>query len=475
MLEPLPPGAWAVAHAEHLLQRAGFGGTPGEIRAFHALGLPRAVAALFSADAPQRPPPDWTRNGTGMTPRKMVRMVAGPEPQRDLIRQARKEEHEHLMELRSWWLGRMLERRRPLLEKMTLFWHGHFATSNEKVQNAWKMWRQNETLRACALGSFREMLRAISRDPAMIRWLDLGLSTATAPNENFARELMELFTLGEGHYTEQDIKQAARAFTGYRTTGDGQTFFLARRAHDYGPKTFMGRTGNFNGDDILDIILAQPRSAEFLARRIWEFFVAENPRPEQLQAAASVLRVANYDIPPLLRAIFQSRDFYDPRVMRGQIKSPVAWLVSSCIALGSSLPEQPALDFLLTQLGQLPFAPPNVRGWEGGRTWISSSTLMLRYNLSGWLAGVRELGTNLPRRVPQPKPATIVDAIPGSLRTQPEPLADALVLHLFGMARLPRMRQLALEMISEMPLPISDRNIRTLCQRLMSSPDFQLT
>jgi uncharacterized protein (DUF1800 family) len=474
MLEPLPPVLWSVDHAGHLLGRAGFGGTPGQIRAFHALGLPRAVDALFAANAPQRPPPDWTRDDAPARPRMAFRMADSSETKREVVMQLREQERDHIMELRSWWLGRMREGRRPLLEKMTLFWHGHFATSIEKVHSAWMMWRQNETLREHALGGFRDMLRAISRDPAMMRWLDLDRSSAGAPNENFARELLELFTLGEGHYTEQDIKQAARAFTGYRTTPDGKMFFFARRKHDFGSKTFMGRAGDFDGDGILEIVLSQPQCATFLARRLWEFFVSENPQPAVLQAAATILRNSDYAVRPLLSTIFQSQEFYSPRVMHAQIKSPIAWLASSCTALETELPAQPALDFILSRLGQLPFAPPNVRGWEGGRAWISSSTLMLRYNLSGWLAGIDTREASL-RGQGLRATVDMRRVIPESLRSQPPALADALVFQFFGAQRLPRARERALEEISRMPLPVSDAAARVLCQKLMSTPDFQLS
>ena len=477
MLAPLAPTSWSIDHAAHLLGRAGFGGTPEQIRALHQLGLQGAVDSLLSSGVPQIPAPAWTQDPTPARKELTMSMQAGmtDEQKRELFKETLQLEHRHILELRSWWLERMRQNRRPLLEKMTLFWHGHFATSVEKVKSAWLMWQQNETLRAYALGSFREMLRAMTRDPAMIRWLDLGKSRRGEPNENFAREAMELFTLGEGHYTEDDVREGARAFTGHRIDPETQEFVFVRQAHDYGLKKFLGRTGNFNADDAVDIILAQPQCARFIAKRVWEFLAYENPEPSVLEAAATAFREGSYEVKPLLHAIFTSQAFYSPQAMRTQIKSPVDWLVNSCIALDCGLPAQPALDFMLTRLGQLPFAPPNVRGWEGGKSWISSSTLVLRYNLAGMLVGSRDPDARRFEKTQSGSAANMQKVAPESLRNQPEPLAEALVFRLFGTPLLPRMLEKARGAIAESPMPISDADARTISQKLMSTPDFQLT
>jgi uncharacterized protein (DUF1800 family) len=477
MLAPLDPSAWSLDHAAHLLNRAGFGGPPDQIRALHQLGLPRAVEALFNGSGPQIPAPEWTAVPTTARKEMMMNMQAGMDgqQQRELFKEAAQMEHRHVQELRSWWLERMREGRNPLLEKMTLFWHGHFATSIVKVKSAWLMWQQNETLRAYALGSFGEMLRAMTRDPAMIRWLDLGKSKSGEPNENFAREVLELFTLGEGHYTETDIKEAARAFTGHRIDPETQEFVFTRKVHDYGEKRFLGRSGNFNADDIAAIVLTQNQCSRFITQRVWEFLAYEKPELPVLDGAAAVFRESGHEIKPLLRAIFQSQAFYSKRAVRTQIKGPVDWLVNACIALGSNLPEQPALDFMLTRLGQLPFAPPNVRGWEGGKSWISSSTLVLRYNLAGYLAGSNDPQA---RRLAGPRLRGTVDTrkvAPEPMRNKPATLADAMVFRLFGTPQLPRMQQHAREVIALTPQPVSDTDVRMICQKLMSTPDFQLT
>lgn len=478
MLAPLDSDSWTLEHAAHLLNRAGFGGAPARIRDLHAQGLPRAVDELLNRRAPQLSPPEWAQ-GPVQT-RRQAFMEAGSldvadQEKRLLNKEFMRGQRRQITELRVWWLERMRQSRDPLLEKMTLFWHGHFATSFVKVNIAWDMWRQNETLRSYALGNFEEMLRAMTRDPAMIRWLDLDKSKDGRPNENFAREVLELFTLGEGHYTEQDIKEAARAFTGHRVDPDTQEFFFARRVHDSGEKAFLGQHGDFNADDIARIILAQPQCPRFLARRIWEFFAYENPEPAILDAAAETLRRSDCEMKPLLRAIFTSRAFYSPRALRTQIKSPVDWIVSACIALDASIPRQPALDLLLARLGQLPFEPPNVRGWEGGKSWISSSTLVLRYNLAGWLLGNRDPDTRKLVSYRQKPTADMQAVAPDALRKQPDALADAMVFRLFGTPQLPRMQQRARESLRAIQPPIADADVRGVCQRLMSTPDYQLT
>lgn len=270
---------------------------------------------------------------------------------------------------------------------MTLFWHGHFTTGVEKVRLTYFIWQQNQMFRANALENFRSLTKEVSRDTAMMRYLDLIESKKGVPNENFARELMELFMLGEGVcYTEDDVRDAARAFTGYRVDPSRGTFALLKRQFDSHNKTFMNRTGPFDGDDVIDIILEQPECASFITKKIWSFFASENPFPAIIQSLAMAFRTSHFDIRNLLREIFLSEAFYDPKVIRSQIKSPVQWIVQTVRVLESPLPPAPIVDAALKQLGQVLFAPPNVKGWEGGRAWINSSTLLFRYNLAGYLA-----------------------------------------------------------------------------------------
>jgi uncharacterized protein (DUF1800 family) len=448
------------------------------MRAFHALGLDAAIGQLLSARDRDLGPPGWTRNPEDALPAMRMTMMGGDkdhEALRAMRRAAAQEENARIRELRRWWLERMRSGSQPLVEKMTLFWHGHFATSIIKVKSSWMMWRQNQTFRENALGGVGEILQATTRDPAMIRWLDLARSRAGAPNENFAREVMELFALGVGNYSEDDVKAAARAFTGHRINPATMEFAFSRRLHDDGEKTFLGRTGRFDGDDIIGIILEQPACSRFLAGRIWEFFVYEDPSPATVEAAAFVLRSSGYQVRPLLAAIFRSREFYSKPAMRTHIKSPVEWLVQTCVALETDLPESPALDNMLEQMGQSLFAPPNVRGWEGGRSWISSSTLVLRYNLAGYLVGSNDPAA---KRLFKPRLHALVDPdrlAPRDLRSQPAALAESLTFRFFGTAQPGRLRDRTREELANAGQPLKDRAVRKVVSRLLSSPDFQLS
>jgi hypothetical protein len=274
----------------------------------------------------------------------------------------------------------MRETPRPLQEKLTLFWHGHFATSVQKVKLAPLMARQNNLFRRLAHGSFRQLLLEIGRDPAMLIWLDGSQSRKDAPNENYARELLELFTLGEGHYTEDDIRAAARAYTGWTVHPLRMEALFVKNNHDRGRKTFLGASGNFDDEAIIDRILLHPQCARWITGKLWAFFAYERPEPALLDALAAAFTRADFQIKPLLHQMFRSAAFYSPRAVMTQIKSPVQWLLDLQGSLGlHHLPDQ-ALFQLLVQLGQNLFEPPSVKGWDGGRAWINTTTLLLRQN-----------------------------------------------------------------------------------------------
>ncbi|HWB04596.1 MAG TPA: DUF1800 domain-containing protein [Verrucomicrobiales bacterium] len=399
MLPPADPSLWTREAAAHLLNRAGFGGTPAEIEKLHALGREKAVDSLIDgAEDPSRfPLPEWTKPEARMElAREMAdvrRSAAGAknEPdaaqkRRQMVQMAQRRQAEQALELIGWWFNRMSATSWPLREKMTLFWHGHFATSLQKVRQTVLMQQQNELFRSHALGSFRDLTKAIVQDPAMMIYLDTNNSNKAHPNENFARELMELFTLGEGRYSEEDIKESARAFTGYRFR---PLFENASRfapfQHDNGEKTFFGQKGRFKGDDIVDIIFQQPHCAPFITAKLWRYFVSDNPPDEsQGKALAETLTKAEWKLGPFLRTLFNSAAFYDAKVMRSQIKSPLQFLVQMQKQLEVSGNIPPVLLLgAMQQLGQIPFRPPNVAGWEGGRAWINTSTLLARYNIAG--------------------------------------------------------------------------------------------
>src|SRR5690242_14079129 len=285
-----------------------------------------------------------------------------------------------MMELRGWWLERMARGPRPFQEKMVLFWHGHFATSVEKVRNPYFMWRQNELFRRLATGNWQQLLSETGKDPAMLIWLDQARSRKDHANENFAREVMELFALGEGHYTEKDVTEGARALTGWSLDMNDEKFIYRPRIHDDGVKTFLGQSGNFDGDDIIRIIVSQPQSARFITAKIWNYFAGQMPSEDLNAELAASLRAHGNNFKPFLREMFRSENFYADYIIRNQVKSPVQWLVGSVRMLENDLPPTIVCWGMLRQLGQDIFAPPNVKGWDGGITWITTNTLLTRYN-----------------------------------------------------------------------------------------------
>ncbi len=320
--------------ARHLLSRSTFGATPAEIRAVAAMDYDAAVDQLLAT---------WHGNALTMPPA----WSGLPE--------------EQARALCNWWIAEMLQTDQPLVERMALFWHSHFTSALSKVRSASLLYRQNALFRREAFGNFARLLKAVARDPAMLIYLDGAQSVARQPNENFARELLELFTLGEGHYSEADVKNAARAFAG-----------------DGGRKIFLGRTGYLDGDGILDIVLGHPRTAERVCEKLWWEFVSLQPDPVEIARLAAILRDGGYEMKPVLKAMFLSPAFRDPANRGTLIKSPVEMLVGSVHLLGLPVPDKTPIARMLQDLGQLPFYPPNVKGWPGGESWITSYTLLLR-------------------------------------------------------------------------------------------------
>lgn len=382
--------------AAHLLNRAGFGGTEQEIDQVLKLGPARAVEWLLDfpdttaarqhvGDIPDLSP---IQGDYPQTYRQRALLVRGKtkEQRQEIEQTLRRRNVEALRNISAWWLKRMAYGPHPLQEKLTLFWHGHFTTSAREERSALLMWNQNETLRQYAAGNFRTFLHAISRDPAMLDYLNNTQNRKQHANENYGREVMELFTLGLGNYTEEDVRQNARAFTGW--THDGVAYVFRRNWHDFGTKTFLGRTGNFNGDDTLEIILQQPACAPFMASAIYRYFTTEaRLEPALVGALGQILRGSNYQLRPLLGTIFRSRGFYSPSMIGAQIKSPVQLLIGTIRMLNLDMPPDRLMMGALGQMGQMPLNPPNVKGWPGGRVWISTSTLFIRYNTCLYLAG----------------------------------------------------------------------------------------
>ena len=463
----LPPNKWTLEAAAHLLNRAGFGGTPKEIKSLHSLGLLKAVDALIYAEeeADLFPPPEITAPELTVARRKELKDLPIDE-QEKRKKMLNREHHDQTSALRQWWLNRMRYSSNPVREKATLFWHGHWATSVEKVDNIFLIHQQNETLRAHALGPFALFAKEISRDPAMIRYLDLNSSTVQKPNENFARELMELFTLGEGNYTEKDIQEAARAFTGYRIDQEKGRFRFDPRNFDRERKSFFGNFAVLDGDKVIDVIINQPRCAEYLAEKIWTFYAGSKPTSSFLKDLAEYYRETDMNTGLLLRRIFRSREFYASNVVRRQIKSPVQWLVQTCKMLEVPLPAAPHSENMLKQIGQNIFAPPNVKGWDGGRAWISSSTLLLRYNIAGQL-----VRANRSRKEAPITPPDIDALVPPQSSTEE---CCATLEERFFQARLPEsIRVKVVDFLNTNGTSSDSR--RELLHLIMSTPEYQIT
>jgi uncharacterized protein (DUF1800 family) len=281
----------------------------------------------------------------------------------------------------QWWAKRMLTTNRPLEEKLALFWHGHFATSDDKLRDYRKSLKQLELFRTAGNGNFRDLLIGVAKDPAMLVYLDAGENIKGSPNENFSREILELFTMGVGNYTEKDIREAARAFTGW--TNDSLTFVVKPELHDEEEKTFLGQTGNFDGIDLINIVLEQDVTARFIGAKLYRYFVHTDPSAELVMQLGKQFKEENYDIASLLSTIFLSRDFYSPQACGTQIKSPVHLVVSTYRKLGlTDIPGIPDFNTATRNLGQELFHPPNVAGWEGGRSWVTPALLLERGNFA---------------------------------------------------------------------------------------------
>jgi uncharacterized protein (DUF1800 family) len=375
-------GAWALslAEARHLLIRTGFSPTAEEIEPFLSLTHAQAVDRLL----------DGVRQQTlSEVPASLIEPPAlsqmSRQARKDLPRQERQKRNEQERKkgqaLRGWWFAEMIATDSPLTERMVLFWHNHFATSIRKVRAADWMYQQNRLFRRHALGSFRELLHAVAKDPAMLVYLDGRRNAKQQPNENFARELLELFTLGEGKYSEKDVRAAARAFTGWGINPRDRAFRFLPKRHDFAVKRFMGYRGRLNGEMIIEMLLANPRTAEFIVEKLWKEFISATPKAKAVKAFASLLRKQDYALKPLLRAMLNSAEFRDVANRNQLIKSPVEYLVGTVRLLGIDIRDGKFLARASRRMGQDLFAPPNVKGWPGGTSWITSDSLLNRMSV----------------------------------------------------------------------------------------------
>jgi uncharacterized protein (DUF1800 family) len=405
-LTPIGAKDWNRDFAAHLLERAGFGGTPAEIDALAKMTPAQAIARLVryeGTDVSHMPAFDESGiRDPGLEPfppsRPAVTDMAkkngealGIKVKPSGNRRLQPIVDEFFYWLRAsvletnrvtyWWANRMLTSPRPLQEKMAIFWHGHYAANEPKVRDYRKLLAELQLYENHGTGNFRDLMVSMAQDPGMLTFLDAGVNVKGAPNENFAREIMEMFTMGVGNYTEKDIREAARAFTGWNYVD--LKFVVNKDQHDDGVKTFLGKTGNFDGVQIIDIIMQQPVTADYIAGKLYRFFVRDNPSPELQKKLGSVLRDNHYEIAPLLEAMFLSRDFYSSASVGTHIKSPVELAVSTYKKLGlENIPGEPDFNSATAALGQRLFSPPTVAGWAGGRSWITPGLLLERGNFA---------------------------------------------------------------------------------------------
>jgi hypothetical protein len=386
---PYSPSAtvpWNRKWITHLFRRAAFGATPAEVEQATKDGFEKTLHRLITGE-----------------PEAAERLELYTETG---------QYYNDPLQLRVWWLSAMMESGHPLREKLTLFWHNHFATSYAKVRSTRLMFDQNVTLRKHALGHFRPFLLDVSRDPAMLVWLDSNSNAKGKPNENYAREVMELFSLGVGHYTEKDIQEAARAFTGWHVDSipnrDELRFEFKDYDHDFGPKTVFGHTGNWNGDDVVRLCCDKPECAPFLAGKLYAYLVSETPPPQALLAPlVERFRKTDYDIADLVRMMLGSRLFFSEHAYRKRVKWPVEYAL---LTVRSIVPDRAPLGDLLdplAKMGQPLFAPPNVKGWRTGTDWLNSATLLARNNFAESVATANWARLSLAGRNQNAKFATV--------------------------------------------------------------------
>jgi len=373
--EPTKADPWNLKWAAHLYRRAAFGGSTAELKTAVDKGHKATIDLLMQGEPKAKNLENFLMDegfkvAKKFQPNPQVEMFAPRDP----------------YELRSWWLYCMLQSGHPLREKMTLFWHNHFATSIAKVHTHVTMLTQNKLLRQYALGKFGPFLLDMSKDAAMLIWLDSNSNVKGHANENYGREIQELFSLGVGNYTEKDIQEAARAFTGWHT--DGEKFEFNKGLHDDGEKIYKGVKGNLNGDDIVTIILKQPECARFLATKLYRYLLSETDTlpPKLIEPLAEQLRKSDYDMGALVRTMISSRHFYSEYAFRRRIKSPVEYVLGAVKSTVEGMPSQRPLVRRIDSMGQGLFSPPNVKGWPGGQAWLSTATVLARQNFGQALA-----------------------------------------------------------------------------------------
>ncbi len=481
---------WDFLAAQHLLNRAGFGGTPRQIQALVAMGPIDAVNHLVDyenaaeVDLPDaqadpdimRPPTPEQRKAYAEARRNRDEKKLAEFQARRMERQ--RQDRRQIRDLRDWWIGRMIRTARPLQEKLTLLWHGHFAVNYRGCEDSYLLYRQNQFFRENAAGNFEDLVVGIVRDPAMLVFLNNDRNVKRSPNENLARELMELFTLGEGNYTEHDIKQGARALTGY--TRRDNDFHLNQRAHDSGTKTIFGKRGPFDGEQFARLCLMQPACLKFIAFKLYKHFVADvdsfesltGPQRAVVDGLARELRTGRYELKPVLKTLLLSEHFYDKHVRGAKIKSPVELVVGMVRVLETPVRDRKLLADAMRLMGQQLFNPPNVAGWPGGKAWINTSTLFIRQNLATYLiTGRPPFNSKWSRKQINYDATALIDHLK---KPEPEAVIDHLTTVLLGAhASEPRRKRLRNFIDDHGGRINNDTLIAALCL-ITAMPEFQL-
>ncbi len=477
-----------LANIRYLYSRAGFGATPVELTDAGRKPLRSVIKQLLTNGKQPFAELYVVDAETNVTKRNLKGMMRDGKLDRDMLKERIRQNVENVRDLNLQWLDRMASGENALREKMALFWHGHFACRT-MGQNPLLMQQYANTLRQNALGNFGELLMAVSKEPAMLQFLNNQQNRKNAPNENFAREVMELFTLGRAsngapNYSEHDVKEAARAFTGWQFTPTGQ-FIFRPAVHDDGEKTIFGKTGTFRGEDVMGMLLEKPQTARFITSKIYRFFVNDTEDPKRVDDLARHFQ-KNYDIASLMERIFTADWFYDAKNVGAHIKSPVELLAGMRHTLGIQFDTPQPQIFVQRTLGQLLFYPPNVAGWPGGKNWIDSSSLLFRMQLPSYVLKAADVTVqpkedgdvntvSLARKGGQNFKTTVNWSVfeTAFAKIPDADLPDALAAVLLPFPLRPDQRTLIDTQIKSGQT--QSERIRLLTAALMSLPEYQLT
>ncbi len=504
-LNLLSKSDWNYKTASHLLNRAGFGGPPAEIEKLQAMGPEGAVSYLVDYEkipVTLNPASNFSQPEPDHEEREKIertKLLDNPHPgESDEAYKKRMEEAKKLVpqhqaekkaisefreeaceSLRQWWIRQMAYTPRPFQEKMVLFFHGHFACGGHSCQEGYFRYLQNQLFRDKCLGSWEDMLVSVTKDPCMLRSLDNQKNFKGKPNENYARELMELYTLGVDYYTEQDVTEGARALTGWGIDEDKLCFVFRADQHDDGEKTYLGLKGNLGPVEIIHQIVKQPQAARFITSKLWTFFTDQKPSEKIATALAEEFRGAGMVLKPVMKLMFRCEDFYAPEVIGKQIKGPIQWLANSIRLLERDFPDRKYTMDVQNKMCQELFRPPTVKGWDGGPAWINTNTMLARYNLvEGILAPatgeIRQKGGKVVHSATKPDSKISLMKL-----FSPEELRDnsKLLVALqkrFLQVPLAEGRAVALEKYVASQKEQTEETLRTAVQMTMTTPEYQL-